>query len=609
MTTTIYTARQVVTLDSERPRTEAVAVRDSRIVAVGSLAELKAELSDEDWVIDSSFADHIVLPGLIDQHLHPVLGSATLTTEVIATEDWVLPGVTYPAAHNHEEYIAALRAGDAKLDDPNEWLLSWGYHSLWHGELNREILDSVNETRPIGIWQRSCHEFYLNSAAIESLGLRQNSLSATPEALAMIDLEKGHFWERGLFGFLFPMVMPLLLSPERFERGLKQMVRYLHQNGVTAFNEPGAIRYSGAWELYEKILGDEATPFYSYFVTDGRGPAEAGMSHEASLERAETDFERAPRGKVSYFKKQVKLFADGAIISQLMQMSDPYLDAHGDPNPDHHGEWLMPPEMLDERSKLYWDEGFQLHIHVNGDLGLEVVLDTIERRMTECPRIGHRTVIVHFANSTEAQIDRIASLGAVVSANPYYPVGFADKYGQVGLGPQRADAMVRSRSVLDRDIPLSFHSDLPMGPADPLAMMHFAVNRITQSGRVAGPEQRISAEEALRAVTIGAAHSWQREHELGTIEIGKIANFTVVDANPLDVDPTRINEIDVIGTVFEGGWFPVPRGASRVAAGRAEMLQHHDDAIFPGAGTDDISGCVCGVAKEILHSLQQSQAA
>jgi predicted amidohydrolase YtcJ len=160
---------------------------------------------------------------------------------------------------------------------------------------------------------------------------------------------------------------------------------------------------------------------------------------------------------------QIKLFADGAIISRLMQMKDGYLDGH-------HGEWIIPPDELEKRARLYWNAGYQLHIHVNGDLGLDVVLGVVETLMAENPRADHRTVIVHFANSTEEQIGRIARLGAIVSANPYDPVGFADKYGEVGLGPERADVMVRANSVLKRDIPLSYHSDLPMGPAAPLTL-------------------------------------------------------------------------------------------------------------------------------------------
>ena len=129
-----------------------------------------------------------------------------------------------------------------------------------------------------------------------------------------------------------------------------------------------------------------------------------------------------------FFPKQIKFFADGAIISQLMQMKDGYLDGH-------RGEWIMPPEQLEERARLFWNAGYQIHTHVNGDLGLEVVLNILEKLMAEDPRADHRSVIVHFANSSEEQVARIARLGAIVSANPYYPVGFADKYSEYGLGP------------------------------------------------------------------------------------------------------------------------------------------------------------------------------
>ena len=597
----IYTASKFVTLDPEHPVVGAVAVSNGRIVGVGSQAEMESDFADA--VVDSAFADRVVLPGLIDQHLHPILGASTLATAVIATEDWVLPDVTYPAAHSHDEYVERLRAAEQELEDPAEWLFSWGYHQLWHGELSRAVLDSVSPTRPIGVWQRSCHEFYVNSAALEVLNISVDTLPEDPEVRAMIDLDRGHFWERGLFQCLFGAVMPHLFSPDRFVRGLQQMVRYLHQNGVTAFNEPGAILVPGAWELYEQILGAEDTPFYSFFLTDGRTPAEQGLSAEETLARAEADYARAPEGKLSFFPKQVKLFADGAIVSQLMQMKDPYLDRDGNPDPDHHGEWILAPDVLEQRSKLYWDQGFQIHIHVNGDLGLEVVLDCIERRMAEHPRIDHRTVIVHFANSTEEQIDRIAKLGAIVSANPYYPVGFADKYSEWGLGPERADNMVRSASVLKREIPLSFHSDLPMGPSDPLAMMAFAVNRVTPSGRVAGPEQRITAEQALQAVTLGAAQSWRREDDLGSIEVGKIANFTVVDANPLEVDPDQIDQIHVVGTVFEGRWHPVPDGATRVSARQSIEPQPADSHNVHS------HNCICGVARELLLALERNRAA
>jgi hypothetical protein len=223
----------------------------------------------------------------------------------------------------------------------------------------------------------------------------------------------------------------------------------------------------------------------------------------------------------------------------------------------HHGEWIIVPEEMAKRAKLYWNNGYQLHIHVNGDEGLEVVLNTLEELMRDNPRPDSRSVIVHFANSTEEQVDRIARLGAIVSANPYYVTGFSDKYREVGLGPDRADSMVRSASVTRHGIPYSFHSDLPMGPSNPLYLAWCGANRITHSGRVAGPDQRIPIDTALRAITIEAAYSWHKENEIGSIAPGKIANLTILEADPYAVEPSKLKDIPIWGTMFEGRLFPI----------------------------------------------------
>ncbi len=615
MTVTIYPARAVVTVDPNDTTASAVAVRNNRIVGVGSVEDLQAELAagaetnDETIEINKTFAEHVVLPGLIDQHLHPFLGSMTLSTAVISIEDWILPEQTFPAASSAAQYLTRLSQAEAAMDDSDGWLFSWGYHSLWHGPLSREILDSVSTTRPIGIWQRSCHEFYLNSAALDRLGITVESM-ATSEHSAQLDVAAGHFWENGFFAALLPVLAPAFMRPDRIEAGLVQLVAYLHQNGVTAFNEPGAIFFPGMWEMYDRILGNGDTPLSSTFLVDARQQVSSGLTTEEALADAQSQINHRPQGKVRFLPGQVKLFADGAIISQMMQMRDGYVDRDGQPDPDHHGEWIMTPEVLEEQSKLYWDAGYQLHIHVNGDLGLDAVLDMLERRLAETPRDDHRTVIVHFANSTEDQVDRIAELGAIVSANPYYPVGFADKYSEVGLGPERADVMVRSQSVLQRSIPLSFHSDLPMGPSDPLAMVGFAVNRFTQSGRVAAPEQRISVEDGLRAVTIEAARSWRREHELGSIEVGKLASFTIVADDPRKIEPADIGRIAVMGSMFEGRWFPTSAATRARRVGLTSVVggELPEAGIGNGFRCSDAGhparphlGCACSVSARLLR--------
>lgn len=241
--TTVFTARRVITMDDAVPDATAVAVRGGRIVAVGSVEDLR-----EAGVVDETFADAVVLPGLIDQHLHPILGATTLMTEVISTEDWVLPGRTFPAAATPEDYRRRLAQAEQALP-PGEWLLTWGYHELWHGPLDRAALDEVSATRPIMVWQRSCHAFFLNSAAITALGLTAEQMAGQEPASSMMDFAAGHWWESGT-NLLLPSLTPVLMSPQRLVEGLHQLVAYLHANGVTAINEPGIMWAAEPWDLY-----------------------------------------------------------------------------------------------------------------------------------------------------------------------------------------------------------------------------------------------------------------------------------------------------------------------------------------------------------------------
>lgn len=551
-TVTIFTARKVITMERGAAPATAVAVSGKRIVAVGSLDQVKMAIGAQPYILDETFSSKIVMPGLIDQHLHPILGALTLAVEVIAPEDWELPGVVFKASGTPDDYLARLKAAAAKLKTPDEWLLTWGYHALWHGPLDRATLDAISATRPIAVWHRSCHEFYLNTPALNALDLTEDMTRNKGQFSEQSNWALGHFWEGGLNLMMAPM-LKVLATPDRLAFGLRQMVGYLHANGVTAYMEPGALYTPDMWKLYEEILGAPGTPMYSTFIADGRGIVDR-VGIAGALDAVEAQIAVSPEGpgkKLMFFPGQIKLFADGAIVSQLMQMKDGYLDGH-------HGEWVIPPDELERRARLFWNAGYQIHTHVNGDLGLETLLVILEKLSAEHPRADHRCVIVHFANSTEDQIIRIKRLGAIVSANPYYTVGFADKYSAVGLGPQRADAMVRAKSVLDQGISLSYHSDLPMAPSDPLYLAWCGVNRITPSGRVAGPEQRISVDAALRAITIEAAYSWRKEDQMGSIAPGKIANLTVLEEDPYAISPDRLKDIPIWGTVFEGRVFPVP---------------------------------------------------
>ena len=587
-------------MDDLQPSVDAVAVRGGKFVAVGSLEEVISAVGS-DHSISHAFEGRVVVPGLIDQHLHPMLGATTLTTEVIAPEDWNMPRRLHPAALTPQDFDARIRQVHSELPE-GEWLFSWGWHRLWHGELNRSRLDQLVGDRPTAVWQRSCHEWILNTAALAAIGLTREMTEGQGLASEQIDWGRGHFYENGWMIILAQYLLPVFMTRERFTEGLSQLIEYLHMNGVTAINEPGIYWRNEPWDLYQELLGDAGVPFESTFLVEGRTQPVRGLKPNELVADAAAQVERGRGGKVRVLDRHVKLFADGAIISQLMQMKDPYLDEHGNPDPSHHGQWLMPPDELKAVFDAYWDAEWQIHIHVNGDLGLEVLLDVIEEAQRRKPRTDHRTVIVHFATSTEEQVVRMAQLGAIVSANAYYPVGFADKYSQWGLGPERADAMVRAASVLANGTPLSLHSDLPMCPGDPMLMASFAVNRMTPSGRVAGPEQRISVHQALRAVTIEAAYSWRRENELGSIEVGKIANLTVLDEDPYEVDPSQIGKIRIRATMFEGRIFNIAPDLME------QRIAPHGATPSSGVVVVDScsheSGCGCEVAMFIARYVE-----
>ena len=236
------------------------------------------------------------------------------------------------------------------------------------------------------------------------------------------------------------------------------------------------------------------------------------------------------------------------MYSQNMVLRDGYLDGH-------QGVWLMEGEVFKQTFQLYWDAGYQIHVHQNGDGGLDRILDVLDENIKRNPRKDHRTTIVHFGYSAKDQIERMKTLGVIVSANPYYVSVLSELYSRKGVGFKRSQQMVRLGDVDAADITISLHSDMPMAPASPLVLMHSAVNRINYANKVAGPNQRISAITALKGVTLNSAYTMGLEDDYGSISPGKYANFTVLSHNPLTIDPLLIKDIEIKGTAVEGRLF------------------------------------------------------
>ena len=543
----IIQAKEIITLDPNNAIVEAVAIKDGKILATGSLKELKAQFSKAPHTINHEFDNLVLTPGFIAQHDHPLLAGITMTSEVIAIEDWVTPDRTFKAAKNHDDYIKKLTEAEKRIKDPNEILLTWGYHHYFHGQLKQSELDEISATRPIIVWHRSAHEMYINSAAEKKYGISKQwyeDLSQSQKAQS--DFENGHYWEQGWFA-LGPRLMSDIASEARLTKALQFVERYFHANGITAGAEPGGVLVKALQDIQNQILGDADNPFRFFFIADGKTLARAETAKE--IIDSTNNLLNWKSYKTEFLPKQVKLFADGAIFSQAMQLRKPYSDGH-------EGEWMMDLDYFAKAFKVYWEAGFQIHVHVNGDKGLDMLLAQLEQNLKRHPREDHRTVVVHFAVSQPDQVKKIKELGAIVSANPYYPIALADNYRDNGLDHERADSMVRLGEVERAGISFSLHSDMPMAPGNPLLLMHSAVNRITNDGNLRGSEQRVSRLAAFKAITSEAAFSLRLDSRMGSIEPGKDANFTILEHNPLTIEPKKIKDITVLGTLLEGHFYP-----------------------------------------------------
>lgn len=571
---TVFLAKRIVTMDESLPQATAVAVSEGRVVAVGNLDDLKPWMQGREVTVDRQFENSVLMPGLIDNHIHPFLGALLMPMVIIAPEAWRKPdGSLRPAARTVEAYQKALLQEIESHADHKDWFITWGYQPDLHGRYDRKRLDELFPDRPVILWHRSFHETHLNSCAIEKLQLKKEEWEGHPQ----IEWERGHFFETGFKPILMGL-LPYFLRPEWYYEGLRQTVRSMHMGGITTGVDMlfGALAPDYEKQALEHILHQENAPCRMVNVFDVRGyanranqtelgPPEQAIDFEAGLKAI--DRELGPRNGKIWATKAIKLFADGAIFSQLMQMRWPgYLDGH-------KGEWLMSPAVLKAGVLAAWKAGYTTHVHVNGDGGMDAVLEAVEAAQASHPRFDHRFHVHHVGFHAQSQTPRMAALGIHASVNPYYLHALGDDYGMFGLGPERASQLTRIASMLRQGMRVSFHSDFMMAPTEPLTLAWCAATRTTQSGKVLAPAEKITLMQALRAVTVDAAWALRLEDELGSIAAGKRADFVVLADDPFELGADRLREVRIAGTVFEGEVHMLARPAA------SSLLAQADEAL------------------------------
>ncbi|WP_053970349.1 amidohydrolase [Mangrovimonas sp. ST2L15] len=538
---TIYYNGDIITMQGDNLNyAEAVVESDGKIIFVGSKKEAFEQFKEQ--VKKHDLGGETMMPGFIEPHLHPSIAATVLPNEIVAPYDWVLPTETKKGVSGHENYVARITESINSNATEESIYFIWGYHQLWHGELNRALLNKIAGNKPVGIIHRSFHEIFVNDAAIKMMDIKEAEFKNNPQ----VNWEKGHFYEGGWLA-LVPKIGNLFFEKDKYQGGLEQMTQLLLKNGITTIAEPGFPSSNFDLEYnYLKTEMDKKPPYDIYLIPNGTQLyGMKGNSNAKAKQFAETLADSFNTGNIKFLPKQIKLFSDGAIYSQLMQMKDNYTDGH-------HGEWMTPLDLFKEQMELYWNDGYKIHVHANGDLGIQMVVDNVAELQRKNPLENHQLTLHHMGYFTDTMAEQIAKLEIEGSVNPYYLWALADKYSEIGLGKERGENLVRIKSLVSRGVPVSFHSDFAMAPVEPLTLAWTAINRNTSQGSKFSQDQRLSVYEGMKGITIDAAGTLSLEDQIGSIEEGKQADFTILAKNPFKIDPMEIKDIQISGVVHKG---------------------------------------------------------
>ncbi|MEM7019089.1 MAG: amidohydrolase family protein [Pseudomonadota bacterium] len=417
---------------------------------------------------------------------------------------------------------------------------------MQQGHLDRDMLDAISDNVPIWVMAYAPHIIYTNTSMLERIGVDENTRVHGV----------GRFADGRLNGWFIETAATAVASkPVRNEI-------YGAGFGLQALTLQGQVAVkSGVTTTADMIYGIES---FDREWDDHASAMEAGLlplrmllvPFESTLRRRFgkdfLDFYDTMQEKASdrLAVHGVKYVNDGSYPSMTLRLNYPgYLDGEVGLT----GE--VPWQDMVERMMPFWQRGIQIHSHANGDETVDMTLNTLNALQNAAPRFDHRFTIEHYCISTPAQARRLAALGGLASVNPYFVHYRSQIHDDHGFGPDRTEATARLGSLVNAGATFALHSDynLVVAPMHPLTAAWIAVNRLSaDSETVIAPGERISVDRALRAITVDAAFVLNKDDRLGSIEVGKHADFAVLDDDPYEVDPKALKDIGIRGTVLGG---------------------------------------------------------
>lgn len=556
----IFLAGTIITVDPARPRADAVAVSDGRIVAVGTVDDCRAALPGAE-IVDTGAA--ALLPGFVEAHSHPISGGAMIMPPAYWIAPWFCP--------TWDDVVATFQRADA-ASEPAEPLAFSGFDALLHEhELpDAAELDEIFGDRVVVVLDNSGHAAVGTTALLRQLGW----IDAPPA-----DPVGGSFGRRAdgsLDGRAreVPAIMQLgapvlqhLASTGRPLQGAVEFSLLMASAGITATSE----------HSYRTAL----KPAYEALASMPHSPLRVALYHMSTEADAASPFS-SPVPTERLRKVGIKLWADGSPWVGNIAQSAPYLDtpvtAAAGIVPGAHGIENMnySRAQLDALLDAFAPEGWQMSVHVNGDLALDIVLDAFDDALArhELTDTDHRWRVEHLGGARADQFPSLAERGIVPSMGPFQFYYWGDLLDggmfthDVGAHWQRiGDATAAGLRV-------SYHNDGSVTPPTPLLNIQTAVTRRTRSGTVRGIEQAVTLDDALRAQTIDAAYALRMDDEIGSLEPGKLADFVMLDADPYAVDAADLGTIRVLDTWLGGERIDLAAFAAASGQVPADALAH-----------------------------------
>ena len=530
----VYINGTIITMGESTKTAQAVAVRDGKIVGVGSTRDIVGLAGNGTKTVN--LRGNTMLPGFIDAHSH----FASVGTAKLFQADLQSPPVG--PVEDIDDLVAALKL---KVDSTpsGEWVRGRGYDQTLLAEQRHpttQDLDRASVDHPIWAGHANGHMGVANSAALELAGIDKDTPNP-PGGVIVKDPATGE--PTGLLEETAQSLVTSLIPPYTAE-----------QKAEAA--KAGVALYTAAGVTTSVIAGGNASSFRDLqeWRSDGLLPIRFTQMHSGNLPTFAQQGGMLPGFGNEWIKigPYGESVYDGSIQGYTGYLQEPYHKLPPELPADYRGYPTYSKAELFKRVRELYEQGHHIAIHANGDQAIEDLLDAYEAAQDEFGKRDVRWRIEHAQMTTADQLVRMKDLGVSPSFFVSHTYYWGDVHRDIFMGPERAARISPLASATKLGIRYSVHLDSPVVPMSPLQAVWSATTRLTRSGKVLGPDERVSARQALKAVTIDAA--WQNFEEdiKGSIEVGKLADFVVVKDNPLTVEPVAIKDIEVLETIVDG---------------------------------------------------------